>query len=1266
MGLSGFAVEKGLHRSKFMVHHYPDQGNGFVWSIFGKAPGALEGLNLLPANTVIASSSQFDLPGLWSVIETEVKAAGYPEVDQQLAQAKGMFAMMSGMEFDKFMTSLGGEYGVAITLDKSQPVQIPGATPTTIPRPDVLIFAKANDSLIYDRLLALAKAQEMRILENNADGVKTASVPLPVPIGAEYKGTLAYTEGLLLLATSPALVREALAVRSGDKPGLTETPEFKRLAQGIPTEANSFNFVSETFGEIYLDFQMKSVEQTAADSGVQETTWLREVMETIAKPAAAYGVFQNTSEGWLWTGNSSTPAATRMAAGMLAAPAGLLAAIAIPNFVKARSTAQKNSCIANLSRSTEPNNNGPSTTRSAVQIHRLPRSSTARATTSNVNQPARKAAPTASTRSSGTQPVPTVIPMGTSFRPWRPTAAEKSGPKSARFLDSVASQRMKARAFSYCLPRSAAVPAADSGSVSPPDPNRGARTPDNSAGNYAYARRFRLFLALAALLLPPVSSLAAGSSIQIDFQRDIAPIFERACISCHGLEKEKSGLRLDDRRLALRGGDEGPAIIPGKSEQSLLIRLVSGEDPDRLMPPKGERLTPDEINLLKSWINQGAAWPEAQAEASAAGNDQWWLAAPMRHPAPEVADADWRDNPIDAFVLSRLEHGNLSPSPPADRATLIRRMTYDLTGLPPSPEEVQAFVNDASPRAVRKLVDRLLDSPRYGERWARHWLDIARFAESQGFERDKIKPHAWRYRDYVIKSFNEDKPYDQFVREQIAGDVLPGRTRDRIIATGFLVAGAYDEVGLNQQSRIMRARTREEALEDVVGTVGQTFLGLTVNCGRCHSHKSDPISQEDYYRLKAVFEGVNAGDRDILPPDELKTIVTEINRLNARIKRLTTERADQDKKLKSEALEPSDADGTRARLRQIDQELREAREALSHAEARRPRVFAAVIRQPAPTHRLARGDAAKPREVIAPGALAAIVKPDGSLGLKTDSPEGERRAALARWIATPENPLTARVIVNRVWQWHFGKGIVDTPNDFGAMGGRPSHPRLLDRLAVDFMANGWSLKWLHEQILLSRTYQQSSAHNSDAAKIDAGNRLLWRFSPRRLEAEAVRDSLLSLSAQINFRMGGPGYMPWNLHIDNTHFYTWEDKIGADYNRRTVYRLGVLSARDSLLQALDCPNLSTRTPTRASTTTPIQALALMNNAFVQRQVHHFAERLRETHPDNPAKQIQLAYQSAFARDPSQAELARARDTAGSHGLDVVCWAIFNSNELVYLR
>ena len=1002
-----------------------------------------------------------------------------------------------------------------------------------------------------------------------------------------------------------------------------------------------------------------------------------------------------------------------------------------------------------------------------------------------------------------------------------------------------------------------------------------------------------LFVLLVASVLTG-SSFPGHTASNIDFARDIQPIFQRACLDCHNLEKEKGGLRLDDRSLALRGGDDGPAIVPGKSGASLLIKLVTGEDEDRLMPPKDKRLSAAEIQLLRDWIDQGASWPESSGSGNVSKLDHWSLLPPQPHATPQVSDPDWRQNPIDAFILKKLKQNDLSPSQPTDRATLIRRMSYGVTGLPPTPAEVASFVNDRSPNAIRKLVDRLLDSPRYGERWARHWLDVARYCESQGFERDKIKQHAWRYRDYVIKSLNDDKPYDRFVREQIAGDVLPGLTSDRIVATGFLVAGAYDEVGLNQQSKIMRAGAREEALEDIVGTVGQTFLGLTVNCGRCHSHKHDPISQEDYYRLKAVFEGVHPGDRDALTPAQLKVKADEKRRLEERMARLSSQRSKLENAARRRLLAKTDkpwakdlptptlrwnfesdaheatgamqgtlrdgakiergrlvlngkgayvqttplprtigartfeawvtiadlnsrgggvitlerndksafdsivygerkpkqwiagsnafrrtrdltdapnenaakdqlihvaivyaSDGTIAVFRngaphdkpykpagtesdlktytqdesfvmfgkrhtsggrpffhgeieeariydralaakevshsfnagvqsipheallaemtpaerrqhaQLERETVIARQQLAQA-SKRPKVFAAVTRHPGPTHRLARGDAAKPREIVAPGALSAIAKPAGSLGLKPDSPEAERRAALARWIAAPDNPLTARVMVNRVWQWHFGTGIVDTPNDFGAAGGAPSHQKLLDRLAVDFVANGWSLKWLHRQVLLSRTYRQSSGHNEVAEKIDADNRLLWRFSPRRLEAEAVRDTLLALSGRISFQMEGPGYMPWNVRIDNTHFYTWEDKLGADFNRRTVYRIGVQSARDPLLDSLDCPDLSTRTPVRASTTTPIQALSLMNNSFVQRHANHFAERVGRAHPNDPEKQVKRAYDLAYARPPSTSELNRAVLSVKQHGLKTLCWAIFNSNELVYLR
>jgi mono/diheme cytochrome c family protein len=998
---------------------------------------------------------------------------------------------------------------------------------------------------------------------------------------------------------------------------------------------------------------------------------------------------------------------------------------------------------------------------------------------------------------------------------------------------------------------------------------------------------FVVAVTAGAASLPPAAQRA------VIFQTEIAPIFQERCISCHGAEKEKGGLRLDDRKLALRGGDEGTAIVPGDSAKSLLIQLVAGVDEDRIMPAKGPRLSAEEIGLLRAWVDQGAKWPEKGVSTARDPRLEHWAFQPVRRfPALEAVDPVWRGNAIDAFVLAKLEEKNLKPSPEADRATLVRRISFGLTGLPPTLQQVDSFVKSASPNALPQLVDRLLDSPRYGERWARHWLDVARFCESQGFERDKIRPNSWRYRDYVINSLNEDKPYDVFVREQIAGDVLPGVTSERIVATGFLVAGPYDEVGLNQQSKIMRSRAREEELEDVVSVVGQTFLGLTVNCARCHSHKFDPITHEDYYQLKAVFEGVRPGDKDILTAAQLKEKEAEKKRLFASIYRLRRARANLEKKVMARLLaRPGDVaeglprplltwefesdaheatglmkgtllDGARIEngrlildgkkayvkttrlfrdlrartfevwaaitdlksrggglltLEQVDSsafdsivfgereagkwiagsnafrrtrnlqapaettasddlthlvivyaedgtitlyrngkvygapykptgpqselqtykkgqsfflfgkrhtgggkpffagEIDEARvydRALSSSElqasfaagprgiplgkilsemtaeqraersrlnlaierekaaydaaATRPRAYAAIAAQPAITHRLARGDAGKPREAVSPAGLSAITKPSPDFGLKPDAPEAQRRIRLAVWITDPQNPLVARVIVNRVWHYHFGAGIVSTPNDLGLSGGRPSHPKLLDHLAAEFIANGWSLKWLHKKILLSRTYRQSSAHYPEAVNLDADNRLLWRHSPRRLEAEAVRDALLAVSGQLNLRMGGSGYMPWNLHIDNTHFYDWEDKIGEDFNRRTVYRLGVQSARDPLLDSLDCPDLSTKTPVRASTTTPIQALALMNNSVVQRQAQMFAERLIAEAPSSVEAQITRAYRLAYARAPKSSELARDASASKELGLPTVCWAIFNSSEFVYLR
>ncbi len=878
-----------------------------------------------------------------------------------------------------------------------------------------------------------------------------------------------------------------------------------------------------------------------------------------------------------------------------------------------------------------------------------------------------------------------------------------------------------------------------------------------------------------------------------------------------------------------------------------------------------------------------------------AGPD-WWSLQKLTHPKPPTpGDSEWGRNPIDAFVLTRLEANNLAPSPPADRATLIRRTTFDLHGLPPTPEEIDAFVKDASPNAFERVIVRLLASPRYGERWARHWLDVVRFSESQGFERDIIRDHAWRYRDYVIESFNSDKPYDRFVREQIAGDVLEPFAQTGVIATGFLVAGAYDEAGNGSKSELLRARIREEELEDMIGTVGQTILGLTVNCARCHDHKFDPIPQRDYYRLKAVFDSVRHGNRQILSPDELKSHGDNLAVMNRRIEQLesqvaaiersTRELILQAKKAKSTHSEelprplvkwsfesdtrdevgelhgslkggatvangrlqldgkgafvetsalPRDVSektlevwampanltqrggglisiekigggvfdaivfgerepkkwlagssffhrtkalgaepestlpgelvhiaiiyrkdhsiavyrngvpygetyvprGTDATLRTysaseshvllglrhtgagngffageieearvydraltpeqvatsfrsgvpvvtldevvaaLSSEQREQRAALIvELEKQRgalksvapvPQAYAANTRQPEPTHVLLRGDVEKKAEQVSAGGLSCIPVPFSESDSSVDAPEADRRRRFADWVSSPANPFTARVMVNRIWHYRFGRGIVATPNDFGWSGDRPSHPDLLDWLAAEFMAGGWSVKELHKRIMMSKTYQQSSDFNPAAAAIDADQRLLWRFPPRRLEGEAVRDAMLAVSGQLNLQKGGPSFRPFELKIFNSHFYNLNDPIGPDFNRRTVYRINVNSAKDPLLESMDCPDPSTKTPKRSVTTTPIQALGLMNNSFVQRQARNFAERVKSQSGAGVSEQIELAYRIALGRNPTQPEIDRAAKLVREDGLAAVCWVLLNSSEFMYLK
>jgi mono/diheme cytochrome c family protein len=708
--------------------------------------------------------------------------------------------------------------------------------------------------------------------------------------------------------------------------------------------------------------------------------------------------------------------------------------------------------------------------------------------------------------------------------------------------------------------------------------------------------RWALIAGLLPALIVAVAAAAPGGENDRaagPLARRIRPVLSR-CAECHAGEDAAGGLDLTSRPAALRGGDSGPAIRPRDAAGSLVYRKVAAGK----MPPK-KRLAPDEVALVRAWLEAGAEWEGVPVTPpGSAGQARLWALRPLTHVEPPAVSEGRRiADPIDDFILARLERAGLTPAAPADRRTLIRRATFDLLGLPPTPEEIDAFLADDSPAADERLIDRLLASPHYGERWGRHWLDVARFAESNGFEHDKLREQAWPYRDYVIASLNADRTYTQFVREQIAGDVLEPATRDGIAATGFLVAGPWDEANQIQKSVTMRQRVREEELEDMVAAVGQVFLGLTVNCARCHDHKFDPIRQRDYYRIKAALEGVLHGNRPM----------------------------------------PSGM------------------------------VYAACSKDVTPpTFVLARGDVEQPGERVAAGGLSAVRSPSPEFGLAPDAPEDIRRRKLADWVADPANPLTARVIVNRIWHYHFGTGLVATPNDLGRNGDRPSHPELLDWLAADFVAHGTSLKALHRRIMLSDAYRRSSRSDPKAAAVDADDRLLWRYPSRRLEAEAIRDAMLTAAGQIHTRMGGPSFRPFVLKVFNSNFYELADFAGPEYDRRTVYRININSAKDPLLETLDCPDPSVKTPRRAVTTTPLQALGLMNDPFVLRQARALAARVRSEAPCGLAAQVERMFRLTLGRTPDGPEGERAARLVRGAGLEELAWTLFNSSEFLYVR
>jgi hypothetical protein len=648
----------------------------------------------------------------------------------------------------------------------------------------------------------------------------------------------------------------------------------------------------------------------------------------------------------------------------------------------------------------------------------------------------------------------------------------------------------------------------------------------------------------------------------------------------------------------------------------------------------------------------------------------WWSLRPIRKPPPpsvsSLQDASWVQTPIDRFILTKLHEKGLRPSPPADRRTLLRRVTFDLIGLPPTQDEIEAFLADPAANSYEKVVDRLLASPHYGERWARHWMDVVHYAETHGHDQDRPRPYAWPYRDYLIRAFNEDRPYARFAQEQIAGDVLFPDDPQGIVATGLLATGPWDESSLQSimddtaDKRIAQYLDRD----DMLSTVMSTFVSTTVHCARCHDHKFDPITQKDYYALQAVFAGVDKADR---PYDADVRTARRRRELLGKNTRLQT--------LRNTAVAALLSPAAQAAMYVREKQVIEQLAALPPPSW----VYAATsdfkpdgnfrpAKTPRPIHVLYRGDISKPRQEAAPGALACLAELQHHFRLTDPKNEGARRAALARWITDPKNVLTWRSIVNRVWHYHFGRGIVGTPNDLGRMGAAPTHPELLDWLAAEFQESGGSLKRLHRLIVTSAVYRQSSRPQPSYAAIDADNHYLWRMNRMRLDAESVRDAVLRATGKLDLKMGGPSVKQFiqtpGIHVTPNVDYLNFDVDRPENYRRSVYRFLFRTLPDPFMDTLDCPDSSQLTPARNTSVSPLQALAMLNNRFMVRQSEHLAERAAKAGKDLPA-QIRTVYQLALGREPTAKEVRSLAEYAGKHGLANACRIVLNSNEFLFV-
>jgi hypothetical protein len=793
---------------------------------------------------------------------------------------------------------------------------------------------------------------------------------------------------------------------------------------------------------------------------------------------------------------------------------------------------------------------------------------------------------------------------------------------------------------------------------------------------------------IAVVLLLLGGTAVADVDPAVHFQQRVLPLLQARCISCHGTEKQKGGLRLDSRDAILKGGENGPAIVAGDPAKSLLIQVVKQTHADIKMPPK-EKLAADQVDALAQWIKEGAPWAEAKpVEPSGRIGDAWsdvrnpivrifggkrldlWSLRKLARPAlPSLKNEAWVRTPIDLFILSALDAVKLKPSPEADRRTLIRRVTFDLTGLPPTPEELN------SDEPYEKVVDRLLASPRYGERWARHWMDVIRYADTNGFERDEFQTQIWRYRDYLIRSFNADKPFGRFIAEQLAGDEVGPADPDALIATGYLRLGPYDSTG---SIFMEEAKNRNELMTDLANTTGSAFLGLTMACANCHDHKYDPISQADHFRLRAFFAGVKRADDTIIDPSpERERIQKHNDAIEARVKgpvARIAEILEPAKKAKKGKVSDADAaagldDELRNELAWHQQTVDEERKGLL------PFTRGMTVREsgsaPA-THLFYQGDFTQPREEIAPGFISALDPNPATI-------TGGRRSTLAAWIASPENPLTHRVIVNRLWLHHFGRGLVATPNDFGFSGARPSNPELLDFLASTLVSNGGSLKAIHRMILCSATYRQRSTDDPAKRAIDPENVRLWRQNVRRLDADATRDALLSVSGMMKPKASGPPvWPPVPQHLLDAQpgiLETKSDKGARDRMQewytdaveaadvRSVFLVQKRVLTLPFLQPFDLPDMNVSCGRRDVTTVATQALQLLNSEFSERMAVAFAARVEREAAEEG--RIDRAMMLALGRAPTDAERRRSRDLIRRHRLVDFCRVLLNVNEFVYV-